>query len=582
MRRSCDGCSRQGAGCTSTCDIESLALSTPELPHFLVPGDATGTLLYSKVPLSFWGGTHPPTGTIIDTRHDLAGESFAGKVLALPLARGSCTGSLAILECVMSGHGPAGIVLAHPDPILALGALVAGVLFGRPLPVVVIGEKWYKQLTTGAVKIDQRTSTIKVTTSDKTLQIRLDHLTSDVELSEMDRSMLRGDQGEGKQKAMELVLAMAKMYGAERLIDISSAHIDACIYVGPATLQFARRFHGSTFAVPTTLNAVSVDQRRWRELGVDEDEAAHACELADAYMAMGAEESFTCAPYLLPNRPGLNDQIGWGESNAVAFANSVIGARTQKYPDMLDVAVALTGRAPLAGCHLDEQRQPNVRVNVEVAVGDDSFWPLLGYRVGAAARNDIAIVCGLETSRPSLDNLKAFGAAYGTSSGSPMFHIRGVTPEAMAWEGAMREEVVTMGDLEAAWGELNSATDPSVRLVALGNPHASVDELGEIARLVRGKRKDPNTRLVITCARWTEQEAECLGYTGAIRQFGGEVLTDTCWCMIEKPIVPDGNVMTNSAKYAHYGPGKSNIKMHFGSLAQCVEAATVGGYESFL
>lgn len=490
----------------------------------------------------------------------------------------------------MSGHGPAGVILAHADHILALGALVSRLLFDKPLPVVVVGERRYGQMQMGAkVKIDQSTSMLKISNPDKTvIHIKLENLSSQyVGLSEKDQAMLRGDQGEGRQKAMELVLAMAKMYGADRLIDITSSHIDACIYVGPATLQFAQRFaaYNTPFAVPTTLNAVSVDQRRWEELGIDKEEAAHACALADAYISMGAsKQSFTCAPYLLPNRPGFSDQIGWGESNAVAFANSVIGARTQKYPDMLDVAVALTGRAPLAGCHLDEHRRPAVRVNVDsrlAKVTDDSLWPLLGYRAGAAAISDIVILCGLEESKPTMDDLKAFGAAYGTSSGSPMFHIRGVTPEALSWddEGSIRRtEEITLGDLAATWKELNSATDPSVGLVALGNPHASIDEMREISRLVDGKKKNAATRFVIACGRWTEGESEKAGWSRIIRDFGGEILTDTCWCMIERPIVPEDlvNAMTNSAKYAHYGPGKSRIKMHFGSLAQCIEAGIKG------
>lgn len=561
-------------------------------PHILAAGHASGQLLFSKVPLSFWGGTDPKTGTIVDTHHDLVGESFAGRILALPSARGSCSGSLAILECIMSGKGPIGVVLAEPDHILALGALVAGVLFGKAIPVVVIGERRYGRLRNDAeVRIDGTTSSLTVKNPDKSvLYIRLEALGQEpVELSKTDKEILRGVQGEGTKKAMELVVAMAKMYGATQLIDVSHAHIDACIYVGPATLLFAQHFERlhACFAVPTTLNAVSVDQRRWREFGVAEEEAIEACKLADAYIAMGASaQSFTCAPYLLPNGPERGNQIVWAESNAVVYANSVLGAKTLKYPDMLDVVVALTGRAPLSGCHTEQQRRATLRIDVDSRLStgtDDSFWPLLGYRVGAEAGNEVVMICGLELSSPTADDLKAFGAAYATSSGSPMFHIRGITPEALTWseedeEGIRRHANLTLGDLAASWKELNSATNESVGLVAIGNPHASIVEIEAISEMVKGRKLSSGTKLIITCGRWTADEAGKRGYTRTIRDFGGDILTDTCWCMIDKPIVPEDieNVMTNSAKYAHYGPGRTGKGAHFGGMADCIEAGIRG------
>jgi len=496
----------------------------------------------------------------------------------------------------MSGNGPAGVILAHPDHIIALGALIAKVLYDKGIPVVVIGERRYDQMKPGAdVRIDETSSSVRLKNPDKTvIHIRLDDLGSEhVELSEADQAALRGDRGPGYQKAMEIVVAMAKMYGADRLIHISYAHIDACIYVGPASLRFAQTFdqYGTKFAVPTTLNAVSVDQRRWKELGIAPEEAEPACALADAYISMGAsEQSFTCAPYLLTLRPKEGDQIVWAESNAVVYANSVVGARTQKYPDMLDVLVAVTGRAPLAGCHLDEHRLPTVRIEVDsrlASVQDSSLWPLLGYRVGAEVNNAVPVICGLEDSRPNEDDLKALSAAFGTTSGSPMFHIRGVTPQAKAWKdgGSWARNVervvhLTLGDFAASWKELNSAEDESVGLVAIGNPHASIREVAALARLVRGKVRSAATRLVVTVGRYTHDQAAAAGFLDDLHRFGADVLTDTCWCMIDRPIVPDDitNVMTTSAKYAHYGPGRTGKKAHFGSLADSVEAAVRGAH----
>lgn len=187
-----------------------------------------------------------------------------------------------------------------------------------------------------------------------------------IELSRRDQELLDGAHGKAAQVAMQIVLRMARLQGARELIDITQAHIDGCIYTGPASLRFAERLvqWGARVQVPTTLNAISVDQRRWRELGIDPALGEPASALGDAYMAMGARLSFTCAPYLLDSAPGLGEHVVWAESNAVVYANSVLGARTLKYPDYLDICIALTGRAPMIGCHLPERRRPQLQIQV--------------------------------------------------------------------------------------------------------------------------------------------------------------------------------------------------------------------------
>lgn len=566
--------------------------STLRPPHLLVPGAASGTLLYSDTPLSFWGGTDPGRGRIVDVHHPLAGASMAGHVLALPAGRGSCSGSLGVLECIMSGCGPAALVLAEADEIMALGALVAGTVFGRGIPVAAIGPERYARLA-AATSVSISTSSggggmLNASLPGGTLAFPLaplESLASEVALTPADQAMLSGQAGQGTQEAMELVLAMARMYGASSLTSVTRAHVDAVIYVGPATLAFARHFAdlGARFAVPTTLNAVSAP-RGWKALGVPAAEAEPALALAAAYESLGADgTSRTCAPYFLPSPPGVGESVGWAESNAVVYANSVLGARTLKYPDMLDVAVALTGRAPLAGAHVDAARVPRVRVDVALQDGGEPgglFWPLLGYSVGAAAGHDVVVVCGLEGSAPTKGDLKAFGAAFGTSSGSPMFHIRGVTPEAPADAEFALERTVLVGraELAAVWEGLNSARGEDVGLVALGNPHLAVDEFGELAALVqplleRGKRAE--IPLVLTAGRHVVSEAEERGFLETLRRFGATVIEDSCWCMINAPVVPElaQSVVTNSAKYAHYGPGGVGKPMYFASTAECVQAA---------
>jgi predicted aconitase len=293
---------------------------------------------------------------------------------------------------------------------------------------------------------------------------------------------------------------------------------------------------------------------------------------------MGAQPSFTCAPYLLESAPRFGEQVGWAESNAVVYANSVIGARTMKYPDYLDVCIALTGRAPRAGCHLDAERRATLALDVEMPAGaDDAFWPLLGYCCGSICGTAIPLVRGLETSDAGPDELKAFAAAFATVAAAPMFHIAGITPEA-AGQTPERRLRVGLGDLRQAWKELSTAATSDVGLICLGNPHFSLDECARLGALVRGRTKSPDVAVVVTCGRAVHDAACEAGHVAAAEAFGVEFVNDTCWCMLGEPVIPPGvrTLMTNSGKYAHYAPGLVGRSVRFGSMAACVEAACSG------
>jgi predicted aconitase/predicted aconitase with swiveling domain len=556
----------------------------------LVAGAAQGALLFADVGLSFWGGVDPCTGEVIDRHHPLSGQHLAGRVLAIPSGRGSCTGSSVLMELISNGHAPAALVLAEADEILTLGVLVAQTIFARSLPVLCIGPQAFAALGGQAFARVENT----------TLSL-FDHLPGDawqaldsplpnsdssasIRLTEHDRALLDGRHGKAAQMAMQIVLRMAELQGADHLIDVTQAHIDGCIYTGPASLRFAGQLlqWGAKVRVPTTLNSISVDQRRWRELGIDPALGEPASALGDAYMAMGAQLSFTCAPYLLDTAPKAGEHIVWAESNAVVYANSVLGARTLKYPDYLDICIALTGRAPLIGCHLDAQRKARLQIELP-ALGelDDAFYPLLGYHIGALAGSRVPLVLGLEKRKPGLDDLKAFGAAFATTSAAPLFHIAGVTPEAidpaqvLDADTCSAVEKICLKDLLSSWRELNSARDNRVDVVSLGNPHFSLSEFAHLARLCRGRQRHPDVVLAITCGRAVLEQAREAGHIAAIEAFGATLVTDTCWCMLGEPVIPLAakTLMTNSGKYAHYAPGLVGRKVHFASLAECVDAA---------
>ncbi|OJD37398.1 uncharacterized protein BKCO1_7000157 [Diplodia corticola] len=570
-----------------------------------VSGSASGEVLASHKELSFWGGVDPLTGEVIDRHHPLSGSCLKDKVLVIPGGRGSCSGSGVMLELLLNGTGPSAVLFERREDILTLGVVVADELFAKSIPVVTLGSKHFRELLSARhlyihdnrVSVTDHSSTrAEGWHADDTAAKRAS-FASIVSLSPADHAFLSGSRGPAARTAMRIIVRMAALQGASELLDVTQVHIDGCVYTGPASLAFASRLRdaGGRVVVPTTLNSISVDQRRWRhEHGVDAVALGEPSErLAAAYTDMGAAPTFTCAPYNLGTAPRRGEQVAWAESNAVVYANSVLGARTMKYPDFLDLAVALTGRAPCAGPHVESNRLATVCIRLPNALlhVDDSFYPALGYCVGGVAANRIPVILGLAEDGhlpPSTDDLKAFGAAFATLSSAPMFHMVGVTPEAATLEDAVGGEGndvpvvdLDMKDLACAWDTLNSADRNARRpidLVSLGNPHFSLSEIRKLAALCRGRRKDGRVAVIVTCGRSTHGLATQAGLVAELEAFGVQFVTDTCWCMIREPIVPRPakTIMTNSAKYAHYGPGLTGRRFCFGSLASCVEAACEG------
>ncbi|TBW36792.1 DUF521 domain-containing protein [Siculibacillus lacustris] len=569
-----------------------MSLSIPA--RTLAGAGAAGPLLTASEGLSFWGGVDPETGNVIDRHHPLAGACVTGRVLAIPSGRGSCTGSGVLMEMILAGRAPAAIVVCEAEEILTLGALVAELVFDRSLAVVQIARDDFARLAgfaqariedgrlivTAADGEDATDAPVASTAEPAAADGAEREVAAALRLSPLDRAFLDGRHGRAAQVAFEIIRRMAAIQGARELIDVTRVHVDGCIYTGRAGLRFAELLveWGARVRVPTTLNAISVDRRRWASQGVAPALGVPASALADAYVAMGAEPSFTCAPYLLDDAPVFGEQIGWAESNAVVYANSVIGARTMKVPDYLDICIALTGRAPAAGCHLDAGRRATVALDVvRPEAADDAFWPLAGYACGLVAGADIPVIFGLEAAAPTADDLKAFCAAFGTTSAAPMLHIAGVTPEA-AGQDATRRIAVGVADLRRAWDELNGAATDEIGLVSLGNPHFSLAECAALAHAVAGRTRSPEVAVVVTCGRAVHDAATRAGHVAAAERFGVAFVTDTCWCMLGEPIVPPTarNLMTNSGKYAHYAPGLVERGVRFGSLGACIDAAVTG------
>jgi predicted aconitase/predicted aconitase with swiveling domain len=549
----------------------------PLTAQAILAGQAQGPVLATSEALSFWGGVDPASGRVIDVHHPLHGRSITGTILMMPSTRGSCTGSGVLLDLALTGRAPAALVFSEDEDVVTLGALIAAEMFGVRLPVLRLSEAAFAALAAAPQATISETA---VTAGALDLALAPPAAAA-LALSPSDTAMLEGAQGQAVQQAMRIICAMAANQGATRLVSVTQGHIDGCIYASPANLTFAERMAGmgARVAIPTTMNAISVDRSNWQAQGVPPSFGGPAARLADAYVRMGCQPSFTCSPYLLDSAPAQGEAIAWAESNAVIFANTVLGARTAKHPDFLDLCIALTGRAPLAGVYLDAPRRARRIIDVDLPEGaDDGFWPLLGYLAGKRAPDCIPLLRGLAGADPSRDDLKALCAAFGTTSAAPMLHLEGITPEA---EGCAHPEAdharITRDDLRAAWVALN-AGPAAVELVALGSPHVSAEECARLADLLDGRPCHPGTRVIVTAGHEVIRRIREAGVLRRLEGCGVQVLPDLCWCSISEPVFPPQTraLMTNSGKYAHYGPGLSGRIVRFGSLADCVAAALTG------
>lgn len=409
-------------------------------------------------------------------------------------------------------------------------------------------------------------------------------------LTGADRAMLAGEAGEGTAFAMRLVVRAAEVTGADRLLDITGAHVDSCLDHGQASVDFIDRMvnGGARVRVPTTLNVGSLDllhPELWRG---DASRATRGRRVMDGYRALGARPTFTCAPYqLVDSRPAFGTQVAWGESNAIVFCNSVLGARTNRYGDFLDVAAAITGRAPAAGLHLDGERRARLVVRIRADVPDrlldsDDLYPVLGLVLGRLAGARVAVLDGLPAGL-SEDRLKAIGAAAASSGAVAMFHAVGSTPEAptlaAALGGTAPEATIVVGldELRAARAGLTTAdAGRPLAAVALGTPHASFAELRRIVGLLDGRRVAPGVELLVSTARDTLADAEAQGLATHLRASGTAILVDTCSYLAPVLRSDAGAVMTDSAKWAYYAPGNLGFDVIFASTSDCVRSAIEG------
>jgi predicted aconitase len=405
-------------------------------------------------------------------------------------------------------------------------------------------------------------------------------------LSPGDRAMLAGERGEGARLAMRIVAGMARSVEAERLIDVTSAHVDGCLYHGQVGVDFAARLAeaGAQVSVPTSLNVSSLDLIHPDRYRGDQASAEQALRLMDLYVSMGCRPTWTCAPYQLRPRPGFGEHVAWAESNAIAFVNSVLGARTDRYGDFIDICAAITGRVPDAGFHRTERRAGQILFRVagvpDRLLQEDVLFPVLGHLVGLEAGVGVPVLVGVPSATE--DQLKAFGAAAASSGGIGMFHVVGVTPEAPTLDAAFaggspaRLVDVTTDRLRRARDDLSTVRGSALGAVSVGTPHLSVGELEDLARLLVGERVAPGVALYLNTGRDVLAEAAGRGLLEPLERAGATVVTDTCTYITPVIDLDRGPVMTDSGKWAYYAPGTIGARVVFGSRTECVRSAVLG------
>ena len=379
---------------------------------------------------------------------------------------------------------------------------------------------------------------------------------------------------------MRIITRMAELTGARRLIPVTRAHIDGCLYHGPVSVDFARTLaeSGARVSVPTTLNVSAIDYLHPELFRGDPQVAAASRELRRHYTAMGCTETWTCAPYQLPDRPAFGEQIAWAESNAIVFANSVLGARTERYGDFIDICAAVTGVVPEVGLHTDEGRLARVVIRVLDFTHDDLHFAALGHLLGTIAGSAICVIDGIDQATE--DQLKAVGAAAASSGAVALFHVAGITPEARTLHEALggrapeRTVQLSRADLATAIANLSTTDAHQLAAVSVGTPHFSYAEFVLLRSLLAQRRVAID--FYVSTGRGILQRLEHEGWAQELRDCGITIVTDTCTYIT--PILKNttGAVMTNSGKWAWYAPNNLGYEVVFGGLADCVESAVHG------
>ncbi|MFH0738087.1 MAG: aconitase X catalytic domain-containing protein [Candidatus Micrarchaeota archaeon] len=384
-----------------------------------------------------------------------------------------------------------------------------------------------------------------------------------MKLTKQEQGMFDGESGEAARVSMDILIALGKIYGAQKMVPVTSVQVSGVSYktIGQAGLDYLNDLagKGAKAIVPSFLNPAGMDREQWKEMRIPADFAKKQIEVLDAYAKMGISKTCTCAPYFIGIRPKQGEHIAWAESSAVAFANSVLGARTNREGGPSALAAAICGVTPYYGLHLEKNRVAGLVIDVQCKLDGIADFGALGSFVGKKAKERYPAFIGL--GKMDEARLKVLGASMAATGSVPLFFSEGVTPE---WNVSDKAEriIFTGKDLKEARSAIDSRLKPD--LVTIGCPHASLDEIKQVADLVA--KKKPTCEFWVCTARQTKMEADRLGYSETISKAGGRVVADTC--MVVCPLEEMGYVVTgtDSGKAAAYLPNLCKQKVAFGDI----------------
>ncbi len=417
---------------------------------------------------------------------------------------------------------------------------------------------------------------------------------AELKLTPEEIALLEGAEGPGVQRAMEIVVTLGRIYGAPDLVPVSHVQIAGVSYknLGDAGVAFLHAWaeEGARARVPATLNPAGMELDRWQEMGIDPTFAQPQMEAIKAFIQMGITPTMSCTPYLFPEyAPARGEHLAWAESSAVAWANSVAGAYTNREGGPSALAAAIVGRTARYGYHLPENRVATHVVEIRCPVRTIADFGALSYMVGKRVGAGAPWFADLADWLPPLpedltqggdagDRLKTLGAGLAAYGAVALYHIAGYTPEARdLGERLIRPDAqrIVIDSLDEGYGVMDA--DPEVTaidLVTIGCPHASLSELRHIAQRLQGEKLA--TRLWVTTGRITRDRAEREGLVAIIEEAGGEVVADTCAVVAPVRSLGVRTMATNAGKMANYAPMHSGVKMRYGDIDRCLDAAITG------
>lgn len=391
-----------------------------------------------------------------------------------------------------------------------------------------------------------------------------------LKLTPEEKEMLEGKHGKATRKAMEIITTLGEIYGAERLIPVTSVQIAGVSYhnLGEAGLEYLSEMAEDGQArVLTTLNPAGMDMLEWEKHGISKEFAANQQRVVDAFAKMGVVTTCTCTPYLIGNLPHYGEHIAWAESSAVCFSNSVIGALTNREGGPSALASALTGKTAEYGFHLEKNRMAQVGYLVEPDLKTTDSFGLLGKTIGDRTGKKIPYITGI--SNATTDQLRSFCASVATYGGVALFHMEGITPNRTTIPDIT--ETVTKQDLEKARQELDDEA-AEIDFISVGCPHASINDIARIAEMLDGRKVTDGKTVWITTAKPTKDVAIRMGYYDKIEKAGAYLVSDAC-CAVAPLKGRFKGLMTDSAKACYYARGKNKFDIKIRTVEECIQEA---------